>query len=166
MAKYKRNVDVLNYLDQRNIDLVYTQHHFDVFRGRKLNETLFPKVKFKTQKFLRKYIEQCSLCITDISSISFDFMFQNTPVLFYYLDIDDPYNFTDKQYMKIDQDNSIYYDNVFESKYELIDKIKYYVDRKFELDENLKAKYKNMFYCKVNITQKIVNIISSITNEK
>ena len=158
--------DLLNYLEKRNIDLVYTQHHFDVFRGRKLNETLFPKVKFKTQKFLRKYIEQCSLCITDISSISFDFMFQNKPVLFYYLDIDDPYNFTDKQYMKIDQDNSIYYDNVFESKYELVDKIKYYVDRKFELDENLKAKYKNMFYCKVNITQKIVNIISSITNEK
>ena len=158
--------DLLNYLDQRNIDLVFTQHHYDVFRGRKLNETLFPKVKFKSQKFLSKYIEQCSLYITDISSVSFDFMFQNKPVLFYYLDIDDPYNFTDKQYMKIDQDNSIYFDNVFETRDKLIDKIKYYVDRNFILDDGLKDKYDNMFFCKVNITQTIVNIISKITNEK
>ena len=93
-------------------------------------------------------------------------MFQNKPVLFYYLDIDDPYNFTDKQYMKIDQDNSIYFDNVFETRDKLVDKIKYYVDRNFVLDDELKDKYDNMFFCKANITLTIVNIINKITNEK
>ena len=68
--------------------------------------------------------------------------------------------------MKIDQDNSIYFDNVFETRDKLIDKIKYYVDRNFVLDDGLKDKYDNMFFCKVNITQTIVNIISKITNEK
>ena len=170
---YKKRIEellndenLLSYLEQRNIDLVFTQHHYDVFRDRKLNEALFPKVKFKTQKFLSKYIEQCSLYITDISSVSFDFMFQEKPVLFYFLDFDDPYNFTEKQYMKIDEDNSIYYDNVFYSKQKLIDKMIYYIDRNFELDEKLKAKYQKMFYYKVNITQTIVNIINNITGIK
>ena len=110
-------------------------------------------------------MEQCSLYITDISPVSFDFMFQNKPVLFYYLDIDDPFNFTEKQYMQIDQDNSIYSGNVFWLKDKLIDKIKFFVERNFELDEKLKAKYENMFFCRVNITQTIVNIIDKIMYE-
>ena len=158
--------NLLHFLEQNNIDLIYIQHHFDVSRGRKINHSLFPKIKFETQNMLSKYIEKCSLYITDFSSVSFDFMFQNKPVLFYYLDIDDPFDFDEKDYMKIDNDNSIYYDNLFYDKEKLVNKIKYIVHRNFQLDENLKDKYRNMFYNKANITEKIVNVINNIINEK
>ena len=158
--------NLLHFLEQNNIDLIYIQHHFDVSRGRKINHSLFPKIKFETQNMLSKYIEKCSLYITDFSSVSFDFMFQNKPVLFYYLDIDDPFDFDEKDYMKKDNDNSIYYDNLFYDKENLVNKIKYIVHRNFQLDENLKDKYRNMFYNKNNITEKIVNVINNIINEK
>lgn len=158
--------NLLYFLEQKNTDLIYIQHHFDVSRGRKIDQSLFPKIKFETQKMLSKYIEQCSLYITDFSSVSFDFMFQNKPVLFYHLDIDDPFDFDEKDYMQIDNDNSIYYDNVFNDKERLVNKIEYIVNRNFELDEKLKNKYQNMFYNKANITEKIVNVINNIINEK
>jgi len=158
--------NLLHFLEQNDIDLIYIQHHFDVSRGRKINHSLFPKIKFETQNMLSKYIGKCSLYITDFSSVSFDFMFQNKPVLFYYLDIDDPFDFDEKDYMKKDNDNSIYYDNLFYDKENLVNKIKYIVNRNFQLDENLKDKYRNMFYNKANITEKIVNVINNIINEK
>ena len=40
----------------------------------------------KGQKYLEIDMEQYNLLITDYSSISFDLMFQNKPVLFYAID--------------------------------------------------------------------------------
>lgn len=75
-------------------------------------------------------------------------MFQNKPVIFYHIDANDPYDFEEKKYMTINYDNSIY------------------VNNNFELDEPLKAKYKNMFYNKENITEKIFDVIYNIMNQE
>ena len=114
------------------------------------------------QKNLAYYIEQCSLFITDFSSISFDFMFQNKPVLFYHLDKKDKIKFKEKSFMRIDYNNSIYYNNVFLNQKDLVNKIIYYVNRNFTLEEGLANKYKTLFYYRKNITQKIINIINRI----
>ena len=170
---YKKNLidllsdqNLISFLEDKNIDFIYIMHHYDVLHNRTFNQDLFPKIKFKGQNLLGKYIEQCSLYITDFSSVSFDFMFQNKPVIFYHIDVNDPYDFEEKKYMTIDYDNSIYYNNVFSDKEKLIDKIKYFVNNNFELDEPLKAKYKNMFYNKENITEKIVEVIYNIMNQE
>ena len=73
------------------------------------------------QKDLYHYIEQCS--ITDFSSISFDFMFQNKPTLFYLIDLNDPITFLEKKYMNIKKEK-IYFGNVFTELKPLIEKIK------------------------------------------
>ena len=157
------NDEFLNiYLEKKNIDLVFIQHHHDVIRRRKINKNYSGKIKFIEQKYLSHYIEQCSLFITDFSSISFDFMFQDKPVLFYHLDLNDKIEFEEKSYMEIDYNNSIYYNNVFSLHEDLVNKIKYYVERNFTLEKGLKEKYSKMFYYKDNITQKIVNIINNI----
>jgi len=166
---YKNNLykllsdDSLNsFLEKKNIDLVFIQHHNDIRKGRKIDKKLFHKIKFKNQKFLMYYIEQCSLFITDFSSISFDFMFQNKPVLFYHLDKKDKLIFKEKSFMKIDYNNNIYYNNVFSEKEKLINKTIYYINRNFTLEDGLAEKYKTLFYNKRNITQKIVKIINNI----
>ena len=149
-------------LENKNIDLVFIQHHNDVKRGRIINQKISPKTKFMEQKHLAHYIEQCSLFITDFSSISFDFMFQNKPVLFYHLDKKDKLKFKEKNFMKIDNQNNIYFNNVFSKHDDLINKIKYYIKRNFSLEEGLSEKYKTLFYNKDNIIQKIVKIINNI----
>lgn len=115
---------------------------------------------------MANYIEQCSRFITDFSSISFDFMFQNKPVIFYHLDIKDKKKFKEKSFMEIDQENNIYFNNVFSNQEELINKIVYYVNRNYTLEEGLDEKYKTLFYNKQNITQKIVKIINNIIEMK
>ena len=67
-------------LANRNIDLIFIQHHHDIRQGNIIYKNISNKVKFLSQKSLSHYIEQCSLFITDFSSISFDFMFQNNRV--------------------------------------------------------------------------------------
>ena len=89
-------------------------------------------------------------------------MFQKKPVLFYHLDINDTIEFEEKSYMKIDYNNSIYYNNVFSFHEDLVNKIKFYVERNFTLEKGLEEKYKNMFYYKDNITQKIVDVINNV----
>ena len=147
---------LLSFLEKKGIDLIYIQHHNDVIRKRNLNIKNLSYIKLKPQKYLAHYIEQCSLFITDFSSISFDFMFQNKPVLFYHLDINDKINFTEKEFMKIDFNNSIYFNNVFTEHKLLINKIKYYINNNFSLEYGLAEKYKTLFYIKKNITQMIV----------
>ena len=127
-----------------------------------MNKNISSKIKFLPQKNLSHYIEQCSLFITDFSSISFDFMFQNKPVLFYHLDKNDKFMFKEKSFMKIDYNNSIYFDNVFLKIRKLVNKVEFYINRNFSLEEGLAKKYKTMFYYKKNITQKIVNIINNL----
>ena len=160
--KLLKDESLNSFLENKNIDLVFIQHHYDVKRGRTINLNVPKKIKFMKQKYLSHYIEQCSLFITDFSSISFDFMFQNKPVLFYHLDKKDKFRFQEKSFMKIDHNNNIYFNNVFSEHKDLINKIKYYINRNYSLEKGLAKKYKTLFYNKNNITQKIVKIINNI----
>ena len=162
LYKLLGNEKLISFLESKNIDFIYIQHHHDVRRGRGIDKKSFPRIVFKEQKKLAHYIEQCSLLITDFSSISFDFMFQNKPVIFYHIDVKEKKDFKEKSFMKIDPDNSIYFDNVFSDEKKLVKKIEYYINRNYTLEEGLAEKYKTLFYNKKNITQKIVKIINNI----
>ena len=139
-------------------------HHYDIFRKRPFDANNFHYIKYKTQKDLSHFVEQCSLFVTDFSSISFDFMFQNKPTLFYLIDLNDKNEFFERQYMR--KNETIYFGNVFTEQQPLIEKIKYYINNKFIIDNELKSNYESLFYYKKNITQRIVKIIYEIIKEK
>ena len=162
LEKLLRNQNLLEFLGQKKIDLIYIPHHFDIFRNRSINPQDFPDIKYMKQEFLSHYIEQCSLFITDFSSISFDFMFLNKPSLFYLIDVKDEIEFEERNYMKYDPNNNIYFGNVFSSQNSLIDRIKYYANNDFNISDDLKQKYESFFYYKNNITEKILDIINEI----
>lgn len=169
---FKKNINnlladpsLITFLEKKNIDLIFIQHHHDEIRKRDININYTPNIKFLNQQNLEHYIVQCSLYITDFSSISFDFMFQHKPVLFYHLDINDKIEFKEKAFMKIDYNNSIYFNNIFVEQNSLVNKIKYYVNRNFTLEKGLDEKYNTLFYNKKNITMKIIEIINKIIEE-
>ena len=154
---------LLSFLKKKSINLIYIPHHFDEIRHRTLKKNEFPKIIIEKQESLSYYIEKCSLLITDFSSISFDFMFQKKPVLFYFIDVNEKFDFKEKSYMKIDENNSIYFENVFYEKIPLVNKVKYYINRKFNLDVGLSKKYKSLFYYKKGIINKVIKIINELT---
>ena len=82
-----KDESLLSFLEEKNINLIYIPHHFDEIRKRIFKKNEFPKIIMEKQESLSYYIERCSLFITDFSSISFDFMFQKKPVLFYFIDV-------------------------------------------------------------------------------
>ena len=174
LSLYKKNIekllndnDLISFLNNKNIDLIYIQHHYDVLRNRPFNPNLLHYAKYRNQSFLAHYINQCSLFITDFSTICFDFMFLNKPVLFYLIDLNDTIEFDEKEYMKFDNNNNnIYFDNIFLSQNSLIKRIEYYVNKGFEIDNKLIKKYNSIFYYKNNITERIINIINIIIKKK
>ena len=127
---FKKNLEkllsdktLIYFLKNKNIDLIYIPHHFDLFRKRPFNPKKFPYIKYTKQALLGHYIEHCSLFITDFSSISFDFMFLNKPALFYLIDVKDKIKFVERQYMQYDKKNNIYFGNVFYNQRLLIERM-------------------------------------------
>ena len=153
---------LITFLKEKNIDLIFIQHHQELYLKKKYHENSFLYAKYKSPKYLSHYIEQCSLLVTDFSSISFDFMFQNKIALFYLIDYNDTRNFTEKKLMQKFPNKSFVKENTFYEQSLLINKIKYYVNNHFNIEDELKEKYESIFYYKKNITERIVDIINQI----
>ena len=163
LIKLMNNDLLITFLKNNNIDLIYVPHHNELFLKKRYNQTSFKYAKIIGQKDLTNYIKKCSLFITDFSSISFAFMFQLKPILFYLIDYKDPINFLEKQYMN--PNNNLYFGNSFLNQNLLVKKIKYYVDRKYKLDKKLLKSYKSVFYFRKNICKRISIIINKIINK-
>lgn len=107
LEKLLSDKNLIGFLKNKKIDLIYIPHHYDILRKRPFNPKKFPYVKYTKQTLLGHYIEHCSLFITDFSSISFDFMFLNKPSLFYLIDVKDKIKFEERQYMIYDYKDNI-----------------------------------------------------------
>ena len=167
-SKYKENLnkllnnkELITFLINKKVDLIYIPHHIELQQGKNYSQDLYKYCKVLNQSNLEHYIEQCSLFITDFSSLSFDFMFQNKPVLFYSIDKNDNNTIIEKQFMK-EPNDTIYFGNYFDRQDLLIDKIKYYINNTFKIDNNLRSKYNTVFHYKKNIHKILYKIINKI----
>ena len=90
---------------------------------------------------------QTDLFITDYSSLAFDFMYLDIPVIFYHFDADFPYlnasNKSEAESAK-SHDSELY--NVFYNSAEVIRKIKYYILHDFKLEPENLLKNKDIFW--------------------
>ena len=164
LLKFLNNNELIIYLTNHNIDLILIPHHEEIDLGKNYSQSIFKYAQIKNQSDLEHYIEQCSLFVTDFSSISFDFMFQNKAVLFYPIDKNDNDSFIEKTFMA-DEKDIIYFGNYFKEESSLIDKMKYYINQSFLIENELKKDYESVFYIKSNIIKKIVEIINHIVKE-
>ena len=153
----------IKFLLRKNIELIYIPHHREVELGKQYLTNTYKYSKILNQSNLEHCIERCSLFITDFSSLSFDFMFQNKPVLFYAIDKNDNNTIIEKKFMK-ESNDTIYFGNFFFNQNLLIDKIKYYINNNFNLGNDLQHKYESVFHFKENIHKRLSEIINKITN--
>jgi len=168
-SKYKKNLEKhLNdknltlFLQKRNIDLIYIPHHVEMNFWKNYSQNNYEYAHIKKQIELEHYIEQCSLFIADFSSLCFDFIFQNKPVLFFEIAKNDSLS----RAFNIIPNDKLYFGNYCYNMELLIEKIKYYVKKSFFISNDLKQKYESIFYMKKNIIPKIISIINNIVKKK
>ena len=164
---YKKNLEkllsselLIDFLEKRNINLIYIPHHNELFLNKTYQQDKRIYAKIVDQNKLTKYINKCSLLVTDFSSISFAFMFLKKPILFYLIDFYDSVDVKEKKCM--DPNNKLYFGNSFLEQDDLIKKIKYYVRKKFKMKKSLLNKFESVFYYKDNISERIFNIINGL----
>ena len=157
---YKRIISLFNnkqlcYLLQNyHIKLIYGIHH--ALRNQVgLDWNIQnPNIEVADIHNISKYISQTDLFITDYSSLVFDFMFLNIPVIFYKLDFNDT-RLLEQDRISVNSFNEcepfIY--NVCDSEENLIQKISDYIQNDFLQSFEHYKKNEKFFYYKNNIAE-------------
>ncbi|EFT2059563.1 CDP-glycerol glycerophosphotransferase family protein, partial [Campylobacter jejuni] len=130
---------------------IYFAMHHEIARlfGEDCFETENSYIIFIGEQDIGKIKNKASMLITDFSSMCFDFMYINKPVIFYNIAKDDILM------QKIQEERDIY--NRLEEKYKLLnhvyiledkvlEQIEYYLDKKFSLRTDEEKKNKEFFY--------------------
>ncbi|MBR5154392.1 MAG: CDP-glycerol glycerophosphotransferase family protein [Alphaproteobacteria bacterium] len=157
------NKEFNDFLLKNNIKIYLAHHHaFKTNSNININIDL-PNIEIVDMNNISHYIKKSSLLITDLSSVSFDFMFQNKPVIFYGLDRGDilleKNQYNDLEILK--QIEKTFPNIVFEEK-ELIELVKQYVNNGFMLEEKDIQIYDKFFFTKKNIRQQLLDEINRI----
>ena len=158
------NKKLNSYLSQNNITLYFAPHHallgnahinFDLSEEKNIQIVDGGKVS--------QYIRQCSCLLTDLSSVAFDFMFQNKPVVFYILDKDDRAlnRFDAKDLAGFDYKQYILSD-VFFNEDAVVNRVIEYCENNFKIDERTHDIYNSFFYTKENIREQLIEKLEEI----
>lgn len=80
--------DFINLLMSHNVRVVLCPHHHlkNTLNGMRLD---FGNVEIADTTEVSHWIRNSDMCITDFSSVSFDFLFQHKPVVYWQLDVND-----------------------------------------------------------------------------
>ena len=155
-----------DFLNTKGITLNFCLHHMLEIFETKLNFEN-RKIKFIKQNEIFEYIIKSSLLVTDFSSIIFEFIYQKKPYIMYVPDSEDPNIniFYDKDYFNLIKrlkDGSVHFMNKFFSINKVVDKIIYYINNDFNLEQNLIYFYNSFNLTCGNNTMKFINYLENL----
>ena len=86
LSSLLNNKELHAFTEKNNVKIYFAPHH-----AMKTNSNInlaikHPNIKMVETHEISKYIKKSSILLTDLSSVAFDFMFQNKPVILYGLD--------------------------------------------------------------------------------
>ena len=157
---------LIDILDEKGIILNFCLHHMLEIYKDKLNFRN-KNINIIKQNEIFKYIIKSSLLVTDFSSIIFEFMYQNKPFVMFIPDSQDPNisKYYDKDYFNLIKglkDGSIDFMNKFFDINLAVDKIIYYINNDFQLENNLVQFYNSFNFMCGNNTLKFINYLKNI----
>ena len=95
-------------------------------------------------------IKDADMCITDYSSVSFDFLYRNVPVIYYCLDADVNYVDPRDQIAEMAERIKTTFYNCCTAEAEALAKVQHYVNRDFELESEYFARNEEIFWPRGN----------------
>ena len=167
LLKLVHNAKLKEYLKQNNISFYFAPHHA-ILGNTGINFNVVDNnIKIIEQGAVSKYIRQCSCLITDLSSVAFDFMFQNKPVVFYILDRGDPVlgRFDAMDLKRFHYKRFILPDVYFDED-AVVNRVIEYCENNFKIDDRTRKIYDSFFYTKENIREQLIKELEKICHNK
>ena len=163
-----QNKNLRQSLYKNNILLYFSLHH-KIFNFQRMS--FFKKNKyliFIEENKISRCLSEASLIVTDFSSVVFDIIYREKPFVIYIPDANDPnisniYNENYCQLINSIKNGTIEFENKYFNINEAINKIIYYINNNFTLDEKLKNFYYNIELKKEkNNTNNFINFLKKI----
>lgn len=155
----KRLVNIFS--ESNDIEINLSLHHALLerdsgFKGKEL----FQHVHFVPMSDISSMVREADLCITDYSSISFDFLYRNTPVVFYCFDSDINYpNKNDSIKSTIEKIRKHLYNCCIDED-SAVSLVKYYTDRNFALEPEHIEKNNQIFWFRGGNCERLWQLIN------
>ena len=136
-----------------------------------LKKTISEKYKFIKiikNKMISNILIKSNLIVSDFSSVIFDFIYQKKPVIIYIPDYNDPkikelYSEDYYNLIKSISNETIYFENKFYTINDVVDKIIFYINNDFKLEQKLEKFYNSFeFKCQNNNIQLFIEYIKNI----
>lgn len=167
-SEYYRNLKafltgtIQQKLKANNIQLVLCPHHHlaNTLKNFSFN---MPQIKVADTTKVSYWIKNSDLCITDFSSVSFDFLYQNKPVIYWQTDINDAKLDADDKLKVANANNDLVSRfNVVYTIDQLNALITQYIDNGFTTDKKCIEFTNSCFQYKTNICMHLANKLLTI----
>ena len=158
--KIKLHKLILYFAYHRFIPNSYFNSTKSILRG-------YKHIKIIQQKEISHVLSQASLVVSDFSSIIFEMVYRRKPFIFYVPDIEDPNLktlYTDEYYELINsiRNGKIEFENKCMTVNQTIDKMIYYINNNFQIDDKLKEFYDSFSFKKENNIKQFVDYLKSL----
>jgi CDP-glycerol glycerophosphotransferase (TagB/SpsB family) len=151
-------------LEKKNINLNFALHpNFKKYKNKiKINKM----IKYIEQKNISDCLMKSNLLISDFSSIIFDMIYQNKPIIIFVPDAYDikiKYLYEEGYYDIINslKNGSIYFKNKYFNIHDTIKKTIFYINNNFKLEKSVKEFYDSFQLKCINNTYKFINYLKN-----
>ena len=167
ISKILENEELNQLLERENVKIYFTIHALVINKYRNTYKSLLyykKNIEFIEQTQIMDVIANSELIITDYSSLVLDYVYMKKPYIFYIPDLDDPeiediYKTEYFEYYEKIKNGKIKFENFFYNVNELINKIIFYINNDFILEDNIKSFYDSFGIQKGNNTEKLINYL-------
>ena len=165
IEKLINNSKLIKSLKDNHIILYYTLHH-QFLKYKELFQ-LNNYAIFINENQISKILSETNLIVTDFSSIIFDQIYRKKPYILFIPDSYDPLieNKYTLEYYKLIKDmrnNIIKFENKFFTVEKVINKIIYYINNNFELEQKLKKFYDSFEFKHENSINKFIEYLKNL----
>ena len=158
--------NLVEALNKNGITLYFCLHHmFNIYKDKIFFGS--NNIKFIEQNEIFNCIIKANMIVTDFSSVIFEFIYQQKPFVMFIPDSEDleVSNLYNSEYIKLIKDlkdGLIDFRNKFFSINQAVNKIKYYIDNSFKVEESLNKFYESFNLTCENNTVKFINYLESL----
>ena len=145
-----------------DISLYFAAHHTLMLQDSRFSPKVIKNVNIIQPSDISSMIREADMCITDFSSISFDFLYRDVPTIYYCFDTDLVYShMRDQTKLAADQIDRLLY-NCCRDEEAALARVRYYIESDFELEPELKKVNANLFWAREGNCERLLRQIEAL----